>query len=63
MVERYVKSDDNNKVLYLDANNLYGHSMSQSIPFDENKFERNVCLPDTLKIPDDSDIGYLLEVG
>ena len=28
MGERYVKSDDNKKLLYIDANNLYGHSMS-----------------------------------
>ena len=28
MSDRYVKSDDNKKILYLDANNLYGHPMS-----------------------------------
>ena len=26
--ERYVKSDENIKILYMDATNLYGHSMS-----------------------------------
>ena len=30
MGDRYVKSDENKKILYGDANNLYGHSMSQS---------------------------------
>ena len=29
MGDRYVKSDENKKLLYIDANNLYGHSMSQ----------------------------------
>ena len=38
MGDRYVKSDDNKKILYADANNLYGHSMSQSLPYDEYKF-------------------------
>ena len=32
---RYVKSDENKKILYIDANNLYGHSMSQMLPYDE----------------------------
>ena len=32
---RYIKSDENGKVLYFDANNLYGHSMSEPLPYDE----------------------------
>ena len=40
---QYVKSDENKKIIYLDANNLYGHSMSQPLPYDKIKFERNVC--------------------
>ena len=35
MVDRYVKSDENKKILYMDATNLYGHSMSQMLPYDE----------------------------
>ena len=35
MGDRYVKSDENEKILYIDANNLYGHSMSQPLPVDE----------------------------
>ena len=62
MIDRYVKSDENKKIIFIDATNLYGHSMSQSLPFDEIKFERNVCLEEILKTPDDSDIGYFLEV-
>ena len=33
--DRYVKSDENKKILYMDATNLYGHSMSQMLPYDE----------------------------
>ena len=32
MGDRYIKSDDNKKILYIDANNLYGHSMSEPFP-------------------------------
>ena len=35
MGDRYVKSDENKKILYLDANNLYGNSMNQPLPYDE----------------------------
>ena len=62
MGDRYVKSDDNKRILYIDANNLYGHSMSQMLPYDENKFDKNVKLEDILNTPDDSDIGYFVEV-
>ena len=61
MGNRYVKSNGNKKVLYFDSNNLYGHSMSQPLPYDEIKFNRNVKLEDTINTPDDSDIGYFLE--
>ena len=62
MVDRYVKSDHNKKVLYIDANNLYGHSMSQPLPYDEIKFHKSVKLEDILNNPDESDIGYFVEV-
>ena len=35
MGDRYVKSNENKKILYVDANNLYGHSLSQPLPYDE----------------------------
>ena len=35
MGDRYVTSDENKKILYVDANNLYGRSMSESLPYDE----------------------------
>ena len=62
MGDRYIKSDDNKKILYIDANNLYGHSMSEPLPYDETKFDRDNKLEDILNTPDDSDIGYFVEV-
>ena len=32
MSNRYVKSDVNKKILYMDASNLYGQSISQPLP-------------------------------
>ena len=62
MGDRYVKSDEDKNVLYKDANNLYGWAMSEYLPYDEIKFDNNVKLEDILKTPDDSDIGYFVEV-
>ena len=62
MGDRYVKSDKNKKILYIDANNLYGWAMSESLPYDKIKLNINVNLEDILNTPDDSDIGYFVEV-
>ena len=68
MGDRYVKSDENKKILYMDATNLYGHSMSQMLPYDEIEMWHGHpdkywnCLEEILNTPDDSDIGYFLEV-
>ena len=61
MGDRYIKSDENKKKLYIDANNLYGHSMSEPLPYDEINFDKNVKLEDILNTPDDNDIGYFVE--
>ena len=36
MGNRYIKSDEN-KIIYAAATNLYGHSMSQFLPYDKNR--------------------------
>ena len=36
--------------------------MIQSLPYDENKFDKNVEFEDILTTEDDSDIGFILEV-
>ena len=58
MGDRFVKSDENKKLLYKDANNLYGWAMSENLPYDEFKFDNIVKLEDILNTPDDSDIGF-----
>ena len=37
--------------------------MSEPLPYDEIKFDKNVKLEDILNTPDDSDIGYFVEVN
>ena len=61
MGDRYIRSDENKKILYIEANNLYGHSMSEPLPYDEIKFDNNIKIEDILNTPDDSDIGYFIE--
>ena len=58
MGDRYVKSDENKNITYMDATNLYDHSLSQMLPYDEIKFEEDICLREILNTPDDNEIGY-----
>ena len=46
----------------MDATNLYGHPLSEMLPYDEIKFEKDICLGELKNTPDDNEIGYLLEV-
>ena len=62
MGDRYIILDENEKILYKDSNNLYGHSMSQFLPYDEIKFEKDICLEEILNTSHDNEIGYFLEV-
>ena len=62
MGDKYIVSDDNRKLINIGANNLYGNSMSQPLPNGEIKFDKIVKLEDILNTPDDSDIGYFVEV-
>lgn len=73
--KRYVKANnkymadhdstkDSSYIIYLDANNLYGWSMMQSLPLDSfkwgNPYEFNCN--NILSIADDDEIGYIFEV-
>ena len=62
MGERYVKSEENKKILYIDANNLDGWAMSQYLPYDETEFVGDVKLEDILNTSDDNEVGYFVEV-
>ena len=69
MGDRYVKPDDNEKILYFDTTNLYGHSMSQVLLYDEIGMlhgHPDLCMNkrgEIINTPDDGDIGYFVEVG
>ena len=63
MGDRYMTTDDNIKILYVDANSIFGWAMSQSLPSDGIKFGTCVSLEEILNTPEDSDIGYFLEVN
>ena len=64
MGDRNVKSDETEKIIYIDATNLYGHSMSQVLPYDEIEMwhgHLDFCMnqfEEFLITPDDSDIGF-----
>ena len=64
MGDRYVVSDGNKKIIYVDSNNLYAHSMSQVLPHDEIEMWHGhpdlymKKLEEKLNTPDDADIGF-----
>ena len=60
--DRYVESSENKKIFYVDGNILYGWAMSEYLPYDENKFDRNVKFEDILNTSDNSDFGFFIEV-
>ena len=68
MSDRYVKSDENTKILYMDATSFYGHSMSQPLPYDETEMWHGHQdlymnkLEEILYTPCDSDFGFFVEV-
>ena len=62
MCDGYVKSDENKKVLYIEATIFHGWAMSESLTFDEINFIENIILENILSTPDDSDTGYFVEI-
>ena len=62
MGDRYVKWDENKKIFYMDATNSYDHTFSQTLSYDDIKFERNFCLNKKLKTADDNENGCFSEV-
>ena len=58
MGDRYAVSDENKKILSIDANNLYGQSMSQTLSHDGNEKRKGhldcyiIELEDILSTPD-----------
>ncbi|XP_054267190.1 uncharacterized protein LOC128989333 [Macrosteles quadrilineatus] len=62
MEESYNENLPTSYLTYLDANNLYGWAMSQHMPYSDFKWVEDVHNLDILSVPDDGNMGYILEV-
>ena len=62
--KRCSKSDENTDIMYWDANDLYGWAMIQDLPYGEFKFlnKKEIKVFSLDSIPENSLIGYILEV-
>ena len=62
--DKYDPSIPSKYITYWDANNLYGWSMSQSLPYSQFKWLTNNQIADfdVQNIADDNDIGYILDL-
>ncbi|KAJ8912307.1 hypothetical protein NQ315_017340 [Exocentrus adspersus] len=58
----YNPNDPSNYLLYFDVNALYSWAMSQYLPYGGFKWVSEIENFDILSIPNDSHIGYMLEV-
>ena len=54
--------DISNYIIYQDANNLYGCSMSEYLPYKHRKWDKFMSIDFILKIRDDHWKGYRFEV-
>ena len=64
-MKNYHKNNESSYIQYLDANNLYGWTMSQKLPVNGFKWIKNVMEIDEKVIKnydEDSDKGYIFEV-
>ena len=62
--KRYIEASKNVNILYLDMNNLYGHAMSQYLPYANFKWVKNIdkIKQKLMNIKSNSSTGYVLEV-
>jgi hypothetical protein len=59
----YVKDIETSQIFYLDANNLYGHAMTQFLPYKNFEWNQDIWTKEKIiKLGDKDDIGYLFEV-
>ena len=61
-LDSYDPSKEKEFIIYLDANNLYGWAMSQSLPVGNFNWMNSTEDFDVMSIPDDGPQGYILEV-
>ena len=62
--KRYSEASKNVNILYLDMNNLYGHAMSQYLPYANFKWVKNMNKIEQklMNIKSNSSTGYILEL-
>ena len=67
MGDRFVESNDNKQILYIDANNLYGWAMSQYLPtgtfeklYFPQQYELEQIVEDLRFIPDNNPNGFFI---
>jgi hypothetical protein len=60
-LDNYDSTKPSNYLMYWDANNLYGWSMVQSLPYKDLKFRNDITIEQILNTPDDSEEGYMVE--
>ena len=62
--KRYSEASKNKHILYLDMNNLYGHAMSQYLPYANFKWVKDInkIKQKLMNIKSNSSTGYILEV-
>jgi len=60
----YDENNDPSYLFYIDANNLYGHAMSRTLPLNQFRWldQQEIADLDVLAIPEEGDDGYFLEV-
>jgi hypothetical protein len=62
-MKNYEKTKEESSIVYLDANNLYGHAMCQHLPYKNFKWNTDEWnKEDIMKLGDKDDTGYLFEV-
>ena len=61
-LEDYHEHIESTYVLYIDANNLHDYAMCQHLPYSEIKLTNDILFDDVINTPDDSYIGYIVEV-
>ena len=56
---RKINKNENRKLWYIDANNLYGYALMQKLPYKDFSFS-DITIDEVLNTDDDSDYGYWL---
>ena len=60
---RFFNSDEEARGLYIDANNLYGWEMNETLPYKGVRFNSQVSLKDVPETDDFAETGYFIRVN